>query len=63
MVTKAQNGTDSIEIKDGFLNVHLKLGPGVISATGKSKVLVSTGGFKPIQGSDVRLNLIAIKKS
>jgi hypothetical protein len=59
MVTK--NG-EYIKVEGGYLEIRQKLGPGVLSGTGKSMVVVSTGGFKPIEGSDVRVNVIAIRK-
>ncbi len=61
MVTK--NNGEYIRVEGGYLEIRQKLGPGTISGSGKSKVMVSTGGFKPIEGSDVRVNVIAIKKS
>jgi hypothetical protein len=57
------NKGEYIKVEAGYLEIRQKMGPGVLSGTGKSKVLVSTGGFKPIEGSDVRVNLVAIKKS
>ena len=58
-----QNGEEYIRIAGGYLEIRQKLGSGQISASGKSTVLVSTGGFKPVEGSEVRVNLIAISKS
>lgn len=57
-----QNGAEYIRIEGGYLEIRQKLGAGQISASGKSKVLVSTGGFKPVDGSEVRVNLVAITK-
>ena len=62
MVTK-QTGAEYIRIAGGFLEIRQKLGAGQISTSGKSKVLVSTGGFKPVDGSEVRVNLVAISKN
>lgn len=58
-----KNGAEYIRIAGGYLEIRQKLGSGQISASGKSNVLVSTGGFKPVEGSAVRVNLIAISKS
>ena len=35
--------------------------PGVLSARGKSKVVLSTGGFVDIPDTEFRINLIVIK--
>jgi len=45
-----------------FLEIRRHIGEGTMSTTGKSKVVVSTGGFKEIDGSPVRVNLTAIVK-
>lgn len=60
MTTK--NTAEYIRVEDGFLEIRQKIGAGHVSASGKSKVVVSTGGFKPVDGSDVRVNLTAITK-
>ena len=62
MVTKAKNG-EYIKVEGGYLEIRQKLGPGKLSSSGKSKVVVSTGGFTAIEGSDVRVNLTAITKN
>jgi len=49
--------------KDGYLEIRQLVGKGRPSSTGKNLVVVSTGGFQAIEGSDVRLNLTAIRKS
>jgi hypothetical protein len=59
---KQANNGEYIKVEGGYLEIRQKMGPGVLSGTGKSHVLVSTGGFKAIEGSDVRVNLVAIKK-
>lgn len=51
-----------MRVKDGHLEVRMKLTPGHRSTSGKNLVVASTGGFKPANGSDVRVNLTAIKK-
>ena len=50
-------------IKDGYLELRVKLQSGQTSRSGKSEVLVSTGGFTNIDGTDARINLTAIKGS
>jgi hypothetical protein len=58
----SQNG-EYIRVKCGYLEIRQKIGVGRPSATGRSLVVVSTGGFKEIEGSDgVKVNLTAIKK-
>lgn len=57
------NGTGAyIRIAGGYLEIRQVIGAGHVSATGKSTVVVSTGGFKPVEGSDIRVNLTAIRK-
>jgi|GEM_PF-3212627 len=53
-----------IRVKDGCLEIRQKIGKGTLSkSSGKSLVVVSTGGFQPIDGSEIRVNLMAIKKA
>lgn len=54
---------EHIRVKDGYLEIRQKIGKGTVSSSGKSLVVVSTGGFKPIDGSEIRVNLTAIKKA
>lgn len=58
MTTKATG--EYIRVDGGFLEIRQKLGAGKPSASGKSNVVMSTGGFKDIDGSNVRINLTAI---
>lgn len=51
-----------IRVKDGYLEIRQKVGKGTISSSGKNMTVVSTGGFQGIEGSDIRVNLTAIKK-
>jgi hypothetical protein len=51
-----------MRVEGGYLEIRQKVGTGKLSASGKNKVVVSTGGFKPVDGSDVRVNLTAITK-
>lgn len=53
---------ESITTHEGWLHVHLRIGKGVISTTGKSTVHASTGGFKPIEGTSYSINLVLIQK-
>jgi hypothetical protein len=62
VVTKNKDG-EYIRVQGGYLEIRQKLGEGVISGTGKSRVLASTGGFQAVDGSDIRVNLVAIKKN
>jgi hypothetical protein len=59
MVTK---NDEYIRVAGGFLEIRQKVGKGTMSSSGKSMVVVSTGGFKAIEGSAVRVNLTAITK-
>ena len=61
-VMVSQNG-EYIRVKGGYLEIRQKVGAGKPSATGRSLVVVSTGGFKEVEGSGVRVNLTAIKKA
>lgn len=56
------NGEEYIRVKNGYLEIRQKIGAGTMSSTGKSKVVVSTSGFAAIEGSDIKVNLTAIKK-
>lgn len=56
------NGAEYIRVSGGFLEIRQKIGVGTLSKSGKSHTVVSTGGFKAVEGSDVRVNLTAIKK-
>lgn len=60
----AESNGEYIRVKGGYLEIRQKVGAGRPSATGRSLVVVSTGGFKEIEGGDgVRVNLTAIKKA
>jgi len=48
-------------VSNGYLEIRAKLGNGYPSASGRSQVVHSTGGFQPVADSDVRVNLTAIK--
>lgn len=57
-----KNSTEYIRIAGGYLEIRQKIGAGHVSTSGKSKVVVSTGGFTVVEGSDVKVNLTAITK-
>lgn len=58
----AQNG-EYIRVAGGYLEIRQKIGQGTPSSTGRSLVVVTTGGFKEIDGgSGIKVNLTAIKK-
>ena len=50
-------------IKGGYLELRVKLQAGQLSHSGKSEVLVTTGGFTNIDGTEARINLTVIKGS
>ncbi len=50
-----------IRVKSGYLEIRQKVGAGVISKSGKSLNVVSTGGFKPVDDTDMKVNLTVIK--
>ena len=50
-----------IKIENNVLMIDVPLSSGTPSASGKSLVVASTGGFIDIPGSEVRINLTAIK--
>lgn len=52
-----------IRVAGGYLEIRQKIGAGHTSSSGKSQVVVSTGGFTEVTGSDVRVNLTAIIKN
>ena len=57
------NNGEYIRVKGGCLEIRQKIGKGTVSSSGKSLVVVSTGGFQAIDGSEIRVNLTAIKKA
>ncbi len=52
-----------VHVANGVLEITQALGKGKVSSTGKSTVMLSTGGFQPIPGTDYRYNLVVIKKA
>lgn len=58
---KSDNG-EYIRVAGGYLEIRQKIGPGKVSATGKSNVVVSTGGYTAVEDSEIRVNLMAITK-
>lgn len=50
-----------IRVKEGYLEIRQKLTKGTPSASGRNLTIATTGGFKDVEGSDVRVNLTAIK--
>ena len=64
MDKKAAKATgEYMRVTGGFLEIRQKVGAGKVSASGKSKVVVSTSGFKHVEGSDLRVNLTAIAQN
>jgi hypothetical protein len=59
----AKDSTEYIRVQDGFLEIRQKVGAGVPSKTGKSHIVVGTGGFKPIDGSNLNISLNVIRKN
>ena len=53
--------TEYIRVANGYLEIRQKLGEGRPSQSGKTTLLVSTGGFRAIANTDVRVNLTATK--
>lgn len=51
-----------LKVENGYLEIRQKLGAGTISASGKSKVFVSSGGFKPTDDGGYRANVVLISK-
>lgn len=52
-----------LKVENGFLTIKVKLDKGTLSASSKNLTVASTGGFQPIPNSDIRVNVIAIKKA
>ena len=50
-----------LELKNGNLVITCPINGGVPSKTGKSIVVATTNGFVDVPGSDIRVNLNAIK--
>lgn len=50
-----------LEVKNGNLVITCPINGGVPSKTGKSLVVATTNGFVEVPGSDIRVNLNAIK--
>jgi len=58
----ATNGdAEYIRVKAGYLEIRQKLDAGRPSASGKNLTVATTGGFKDIEGTNVRINLTAIR--
>ena len=49
------------EVKNGNLVITCAINGGVPSKSGKSLVVASTNGFVEVPGSDIKVNLNAIK--
>jgi len=50
-----------LEVKNGNLVITCPINGGVPSKSGKSLVVASTNGFVEVKGSDIKVNLNAIK--
>ena len=50
-----------IKVENGKLVITAPISTGVLSKSGKTKVVVSTGGFVDVPNSEIRVNLTAIK--
>lgn len=50
-----------IKLVDGALHIVLSISSGILSKTGKTKVVASTGGFVRVAGTDISVNITAIK--
>ena len=59
----AKDTMEYIRVQDGFLEIRQKVGAGVPSKTGKSQIVVGTGGFKTIDGSNLSISLNVIRKN
>ena len=57
----AANTEEYVRVVGGYIEIRQKVGKGHPSSTGKNLVVVSTGGFKSITDSDVRVNLTALR--
>ena len=60
--TEGNGAGEYIRVNGDYLEIRQVIGAGHTSATGKSTVVVSTGGFKPVEGTDLKVNLTAIRK-
>jgi len=59
----ASQNSEYIRVQGGYLEIRQKIGAGRPSSTGRNLVVVSTGGFKEVEGGDgLKVNLTAIKK-
>lgn len=62
--TTEKNGAEYIREVGGYLEIRKKLGAGHTSSTGKSQVIVSTGGFTECTGpTGLRVSVLAIRKT
>ena len=52
-----------IRVNGDYLEIRRKIGAGIPSSTGKSMVVVNTGGFKPVEDSDLKVTVLAIRKN
>ena len=53
--------TIDIKVENSKLVIVAPISNGVLSKSGKSRVVVSTGGFVDVPNSEIRVNLTAIK--
>lgn len=56
------NGGEYMRLTGKYLELRILATGSKMSASGKSTVLATTGGFQPIEGSDAKLNLTLITK-
>ena len=51
----------NIKLEGDKLTITCTLSSGVLSHTGKTLIVATTGGFVPVAGSDLRVSLNVIK--
>lgn len=50
-----------MKVNGNTLTITVPLGKGVPSSSGKTLVVATTGGFQPIEGSNIKVSLNVIK--
>jgi hypothetical protein len=57
----AEARPEYMRIVEGYLEIRMKVSSGTRSSTGKSLIVVTTAGYAQVEGTDVKVNLTAIK--
>lgn len=50
-----------VTVDGKVIKMEMELSGGVVSKSGKSKIVYTTGGFVPVEGTDLRVSINIIK--